>query len=197
MISCGTIMQVIHHCCFFSVFISPSCPLPADGEDSTVSIQIKLENEGSDEELETDMLYSPQLALKLALTEWLGEFCVPHQYNSKRSPISYYISKLIVYRAAIFGFTLTVLAWTASNDNFTTEEHYALRLNSVFQAVRCLRVVPKARPLMCHPWLLLLSALPQQSPLFSSSPSCLQPYHLSVWINSHTPWQKDLKRKKR
>ena len=55
----------------------------ADGEDSTVSIQIKLENEGSDEELETDMLYSPQLALKLALTEWLGEFRVPHQYNSK------------------------------------------------------------------------------------------------------------------
>lgn len=55
-----------------------------DGEDSTVSIQIKLENEGSDEELETDMLYSPQLALKLALTEWLGEFGVPHQYNSKQ-----------------------------------------------------------------------------------------------------------------
>lgn len=52
-----------------------------------MSIQIKLENEGSDEELETDMLYSPQLALKLALTEWLGEFCVPRQYNSKRSPI--------------------------------------------------------------------------------------------------------------
>ncbi|KAJ7984223.1 hypothetical protein DPEC_G00362430 [Dallia pectoralis] len=51
-----------------------------DGEDSTVSIQIKLENEGSDEELETDMLYSPQLALKLALTEWLGEFVVPHHY---------------------------------------------------------------------------------------------------------------------
>ena len=48
-----------------------------------MSIQIKLENEGSDEELETDMLYSPQLALKLALTEWLGEFRVPHQYNSK------------------------------------------------------------------------------------------------------------------
>uniref|UniRef100_A0A674NXZ2 Protein O-GlcNAcase n=1 Tax=Takifugu rubripes TaxID=31033 RepID=A0A674NXZ2_TAKRU len=56
----------------------------ADGEDSTVSIQIKLENEGSDEELETDMLYSPQLALKLALTEWLGEFCVPRQYNSNQ-----------------------------------------------------------------------------------------------------------------
>uniref|UniRef100_A0A674MH55 Protein O-GlcNAcase n=1 Tax=Takifugu rubripes TaxID=31033 RepID=A0A674MH55_TAKRU len=55
-----------------------------DGEDSTVSIQIKLENEGSDEELETDMLYSPQLALKLALTEWLGEFCVPRQYNSNQ-----------------------------------------------------------------------------------------------------------------
>lgn len=66
--------------CFFSPHLDP---LPADGEDSTVSIQIKLENEGSDEELETDMLYSPQLALKLALTEWLGEFGVPHQYNSK------------------------------------------------------------------------------------------------------------------
>uniref|UniRef100_A0A674C7J0 O-GlcNAcase n=1 Tax=Salmo trutta TaxID=8032 RepID=A0A674C7J0_SALTR len=59
-----------------------------DGEDSTVSIQIKLENEGSDEELETDMLYSPQLALKLALTEWLGEFLVPHQYNSRQVPHS-------------------------------------------------------------------------------------------------------------
>uniref|UniRef100_A0A669CA88 Protein O-GlcNAcase n=1 Tax=Oreochromis niloticus TaxID=8128 RepID=A0A669CA88_ORENI len=60
----------------------------ADGEDSTISIQIKLENEGSDEELETDMLYSPQLALKLALTEWLGEFGVPHQYNSRQVPQS-------------------------------------------------------------------------------------------------------------
>ncbi|XP_034041644.1 protein O-GlcNAcase [Thalassophryne amazonica] len=59
-----------------------------DGEDSTVSIQIKLENEGSDEELETDMLYSPQLALKLALAEWLGEFGVPHQYNSRQVPQS-------------------------------------------------------------------------------------------------------------
>ncbi|XP_075874712.1 protein O-GlcNAcase isoform X1 [Nelusetta ayraudi] len=59
-----------------------------DGEDSTVSIQIKLENEGSDEELETDMLYSPQLALKLALTEWLGEFCVPRQYNDCQVPQS-------------------------------------------------------------------------------------------------------------
>ncbi|XP_026164567.1 protein O-GlcNAcase isoform X2 [Mastacembelus armatus] len=59
-----------------------------DGEDSTVSIQIKLENEGSDEELETDMLYSPQHALKLALTEWLGEFGVPHQYNSRQVPQS-------------------------------------------------------------------------------------------------------------
>lgn len=66
--------------CFFPPHFAP---LPADGEDSTISIQIKLENEGSDEELETDMLYSPQLALKLALTEWLGEFGVPHQYNSK------------------------------------------------------------------------------------------------------------------
>ncbi|KAM8852706.1 protein O-GlcNAcase isoform 1-T1 [Synchiropus picturatus] len=59
-----------------------------DGEDTAVSIQIKLENEGSDEELETDMLYSPQLALKLALTEWLGEFGVPHQYNSRQVPQS-------------------------------------------------------------------------------------------------------------
>lgn len=54
----------------------------ADSEDSTVSIQIKLENEGSDEELETDILYSPQVALNLALTDWLSEFGVPHQYNS-------------------------------------------------------------------------------------------------------------------
>lgn len=51
-----------------------------------MSIQIKLENEGSDEELETDMLYSPQLALRLALTEWLTEFSVPHLYNSKTDP---------------------------------------------------------------------------------------------------------------
>lgn len=55
----------------------------ADSEDSTVSIQIKLENEGSDEDIETDVLYSPQMALKLALTEWLQEFGVPHQYSSK------------------------------------------------------------------------------------------------------------------
>lgn len=78
-----------HHCCFCFSNVSPCCPLPADGEDSTVSIQIKLENEGSDEELETDMLYSPQLALKLALTEWLGEFGVPHQYNSKNGQLFY------------------------------------------------------------------------------------------------------------
>lgn len=62
----------------------PVCVSTADSEDSTVSIQIKLENEGSDEELETDMLYSPQLALKMALSEWLNDFGVPHQYNSKR-----------------------------------------------------------------------------------------------------------------
>lgn len=55
----------------------------ADSEDSTVSIQIKLENEGSDEDIETDVLYSPQMALKLALTEWLQEFGVPHQYSSE------------------------------------------------------------------------------------------------------------------
>lgn len=54
-----------------------------------MSIQIKLENEGSDEELETDMLYSPQLALKLALTEWLSEFCVPRQYNGEINPIQH------------------------------------------------------------------------------------------------------------
>lgn len=55
----------------------------ADSEDSTVSIQIKLENEGSDEDIETDVLYSPQMALKLALTEWLQDFGVPHQYSSE------------------------------------------------------------------------------------------------------------------
>lgn len=76
----------VAHFLLLSVF-RISCLYLADGEDSTVSIQIKLENEGSDEELETDMLYSPQLALKLALTEWLGEFCVPRQYNGKRNPI--------------------------------------------------------------------------------------------------------------
>lgn len=83
LLSSCTEIQIINGCtslCFFSPHLAP---LPADGEDSTVSIQIKLENEGSDEELETDILYSPQLALKLALTEWLGEFGVPHQYNSK------------------------------------------------------------------------------------------------------------------
>uniref|UniRef100_A0A663MF68 Protein O-GlcNAcase n=1 Tax=Athene cunicularia TaxID=194338 RepID=A0A663MF68_ATHCN len=56
----------------------------ADTEDSTVSIQIKLENEGSDEDIETDVLYSPQMALKLALTEWLQEFGVPQQYSSRQ-----------------------------------------------------------------------------------------------------------------
>uniref|UniRef100_A0A6I8RQ04 O-GlcNAcase n=1 Tax=Xenopus tropicalis TaxID=8364 RepID=A0A6I8RQ04_XENTR len=55
-----------------------------DTEDSTVSIQIKLENEGSDEDIETDILYSPQMALKLALTEWLQEFGVPLQYSSRQ-----------------------------------------------------------------------------------------------------------------
>ncbi|XP_054840197.1 protein O-GlcNAcase isoform X2 [Eublepharis macularius] len=55
-----------------------------DTEDSTVSIQIKLENEGSDEDIETDVLYSPQMALKLSLTEWLQEFAVPHQYSSRQ-----------------------------------------------------------------------------------------------------------------
>ncbi|XP_045147124.1 protein O-GlcNAcase isoform X3 [Echinops telfairi] len=59
------------------------CPT-ADSEDSTVSIQIKLEKEGSDEDLETDVLYSPQMALRLALTEWLQEFGVPHQYSSRQ-----------------------------------------------------------------------------------------------------------------
>lgn len=56
---------------------------PADTEENTVSIQIKLENEGSDEEIEMDVLYSPQMALKLAITEWMQEFGVPHQYNCK------------------------------------------------------------------------------------------------------------------
>ncbi|XP_030058715.1 protein O-GlcNAcase [Microcaecilia unicolor] len=56
----------------------------SDGEDSTVSIQIKLENEGSDEDIETDVLYSPQMALKMALTDWLQEFRVPLQYSSRQ-----------------------------------------------------------------------------------------------------------------
>ncbi|OCT71690.1 protein O-GlcNAcase [Xenopus laevis] len=55
-----------------------------DSEDRTVSIQIKLENEGSDEDIETDLLYSPQLALKLALKEWLEEYGVPNQYSSRQ-----------------------------------------------------------------------------------------------------------------
>lgn len=96
-----------------SVFVSPSCPLPADGEDSTVSIQIKLENEGSDEELETDMLYSPQLALKLALTEWLGEFCVPHQYNSKITSITLSYLYANGFSSSDTWITPTVLAWRA------------------------------------------------------------------------------------
>lgn len=75
-----------------------------------MSIQIKLENEGSDEELETDMLYSPQLALKLALTEWLGEFCVPRQYNGKMNPILIVTSRNI-HPAACFG--LLLIMWHA------------------------------------------------------------------------------------
>lgn len=62
----------------------------ADTEDSTVSIQIKLENEGSDEDIETDVLYSPQMALKLALTEWLQEFGVPQQYSSESGLILFW-----------------------------------------------------------------------------------------------------------
>ncbi|XP_060698176.1 protein O-GlcNAcase isoform X2 [Hemiscyllium ocellatum] len=59
-----------------------------DTEESTVSIQIKLENEGSDEEIEMDVLYSPQMALKMAISEWLQEFGVPHQYNCRSVPHS-------------------------------------------------------------------------------------------------------------
>ncbi|XP_062927489.1 protein O-GlcNAcase isoform X2 [Mobula hypostoma] len=59
-----------------------------DTEESTVSIQIKLENEGSDEEIETDVLYSPQVALKMAISEWMQEFGVPHQYNCRTIPHS-------------------------------------------------------------------------------------------------------------
>ncbi|XP_069610167.1 protein O-GlcNAcase [Ranitomeya imitator] len=55
-----------------------------DSEESTVSIQIKLENEGSDEDLQTDVLYSPQMALKLALADWLQEFGVPLQYSNRQ-----------------------------------------------------------------------------------------------------------------
>lgn len=71
-----------------TVFCVLSFFFAADSEDSTVSIQIKLENEGSDEDIETDVLYSPQMALKLALTEWLQEFGVPHQYSSKFGPFN-------------------------------------------------------------------------------------------------------------
>ncbi|XP_069756464.1 protein O-GlcNAcase isoform X2 [Narcine bancroftii] len=59
-----------------------------DTEESTVSIQIKLENEGSDEEIEMDVLYSPQMALKMAISEWMQEFGVPHQYNCRTTPHS-------------------------------------------------------------------------------------------------------------
>ncbi|XP_051883632.1 protein O-GlcNAcase-like [Pristis pectinata] len=59
-----------------------------DTEESTVSIQIKLENEGSDEEIEMDVLYSPQMALKMAISEWMQEFGVPHQYNCRTVPHS-------------------------------------------------------------------------------------------------------------
>lgn len=69
--------------CNENCFCALSLFFAADSEDSTVSIQIKLENEGSDEDIETDVLYSPQMALKLALTEWLQEFGVPHQYSSE------------------------------------------------------------------------------------------------------------------
>ncbi|XP_053305820.1 protein O-GlcNAcase [Spea bombifrons] len=55
-----------------------------DSEDNAVSIQIRLENEGSDEDLETDVLYSPHMALKMALTDWLQEFGVPLQYASRQ-----------------------------------------------------------------------------------------------------------------
>lgn len=75
------------------------------------------------------MLYSPQLALKLALTEWLGEFCVPRQYNSKSSIILSQFSMLASAKEVIFG-SLIVL-----------RQHYqspvqlkitAVRLNSFF-----------------------------------------------------------------
>lgn len=81
----------------------------ADSEDSTVSIQIKLENEGSDEELETDMLYSPQLALKMALTEWMGEFGVPHQYNSEFSHniVSYILAEPQIFTRVLFELRIT------------------------------------------------------------------------------------------
>lgn len=49
------------------------------------------------------MLYSPQLALKLALTEWLGEFCVPRQYNSKPSIILSQFSILTAAKEVLIG----------------------------------------------------------------------------------------------
>lgn len=153
-----------------------------------MSIQIKLENEGSDEELETDMLYSPQLALKLALTEWLSEFCVPRQYNGEINPIQ---------RNPIQFLQTAWHVQTKKRNGFLWSHRvtrWGFTLSS--QTVRCLRVLLKAQLLMSQPWL-PLSALPQQSPLFSSSPLYLQPCHHSVWIKSRIPWLKDLRRKKR
>lgn len=103
------------------MIVHPSL-LSADGEDSTVSIQIKLENEGSDEELETDMLYSPQLALKMALTEWLGEFCVPRQYNSKPNIIlsnlhTDYLQRSYIWVVNGIEPTLTITRTTEDHNN--------------------------------------------------------------------------------
>ncbi|KAJ8404940.1 hypothetical protein AAFF_G00333270 [Aldrovandia affinis] len=46
----------------------------------------ELGREDCEEEQETDKLYSPRQALRLALTEWLEEFGVPHQYGAGRGP---------------------------------------------------------------------------------------------------------------
>ncbi|MGH0154081.1 UNVERIFIED_CONTAM: hypothetical protein FKN15_037761 [Acipenser sinensis] len=93
----------------------------SDSEDSTVSIQIKLENEGSDEEIETDMLYSPQLALKLALQEWLGGVGVPHLYNSRQVPHSGAKSTAIDVASLVtpnLGSSTTVSEWRARAEKF-------------------------------------------------------------------------------
>ncbi|XP_023678322.2 protein O-GlcNAcase-like isoform X1 [Paramormyrops kingsleyae] len=60
----------------------------AEGEDSAASVPVQLEKQGGDESLETDIPYSPELALQLALTAWLTEFAQPHKYYGCHGPQS-------------------------------------------------------------------------------------------------------------
>lgn len=110
------------------------------------------------------------------------------------------VSQVSFYHTLLYKLLLKKLYLSRTNiiDAFIIIMHFnniILKLNFLFQAIRCLRVLSKAQPLMSHPCLLPLSALPQQSPRYSSSPLCLRPYRLSVWINFL--WQKFLRRKRR